>query len=290
MHPSFPYHLLRLKNHLFILSGNFTSQGLDQIGISNQRGRGGNPPPSLLWDDGSYPTCIRQIPYFSILQIYSTNVNCSFDAFKHCLTRRLLLMNLTFKDCLCSISGALILTSSTCSLKSRWISRLVLPYFWLYLGVKMSNRFDQYCFQELGKAYCKNSWQFGEAHPATFATMVWSLPVVIWISVPGTCSSFRHHGLITSCCDLDLGARWDFSNLPTTNPYVLISVMINFFQRQNPLVVCIDQGSNTLSLINIKLVLGCFYIQVYSWVRIHYLVNKLSIPHAPIFYLSSITA
>ena len=123
-----------------------------------------------------------------------------------------------------------------------------------------------------------------------FATMVWSLPVVIWISVPGTCSNFRHHGLITSCCDLDLGARWDFSNLPTTNPYVLISVMINFFQRQNPLVVCIDQGSNTLSLINIKLVLGCFYIQVYSWLWIHYLVNKLSIPHAPIFYLSSITA
>ena len=35
-HPSFPYHLLRLKNHLFILSGNFTSQGLDQIGISTQ--------------------------------------------------------------------------------------------------------------------------------------------------------------------------------------------------------------------------------------------------------------
>ena len=145
-------------------------------------------------------------------------------------------------------------------------------------------------FSRTWKSLLQNSWQFGEAHPATFATMVWSLPVVIWISVPGTCSSFRHHGLITSCCDLDLGARWDFSNLPTTNPYVLISVMINFFQRQNPLVVCIDQGSNTLSLINIKLVLGCFYIQVYSWVWIRYLVNKLSIPHAPIFYLSSITA
>ena len=35
-HPSFPYHLLRLRNHLFVLSGNFTSQGLDQIGISTQ--------------------------------------------------------------------------------------------------------------------------------------------------------------------------------------------------------------------------------------------------------------
>ena len=29
--PILPYHLLRLKNHLFILSGNFTSQGLDHI-------------------------------------------------------------------------------------------------------------------------------------------------------------------------------------------------------------------------------------------------------------------
>ena len=45
MHPSLSYHLLRLKNHMFVLSGNFTSQGLDQIGISNQRGRGGEPPP-----------------------------------------------------------------------------------------------------------------------------------------------------------------------------------------------------------------------------------------------------
>ena len=31
MQPILPYHLLRLKNHLFILTGNFTSQGLDQI-------------------------------------------------------------------------------------------------------------------------------------------------------------------------------------------------------------------------------------------------------------------
>ena len=66
----------------------------------------------------------------------------------------------------------------------------------------MSNRFDQYCFQELGKAFCKNSWQFGEAHPAAFCHHGLITSCRDLISVPGTRSNFCHHGLITSCRDL----------------------------------------------------------------------------------------
>ena len=63
MHPSFPYHLLRLKNHLFILSGNFTSQGLDQIGISTQE---------RWWGVSHlYPSIRTLLFYKCILQILS---------------------------------------------------------------------------------------------------------------------------------------------------------------------------------------------------------------------------
>ena len=77
MHPSFPYHLLRLKNHLFILR---------KLHFSRTRSDRHLDPGEMM---GAYPTCIRHIRILLSYKMYSTNVECFIEAFKPCPTERL---------------------------------------------------------------------------------------------------------------------------------------------------------------------------------------------------------